>query len=39
VLPELLDAATASGTLSPAQRTIVEDWVADPQGWSVKRNA
>jgi hypothetical protein len=33
VLPALLEAATASSTLSPTQRAIVEDWVADPQGW------
>jgi orotate phosphoribosyltransferase len=41
MLPELLEVATASGRLSPAQRTIVEDWVADPRAWSesVKRDA
>jgi orotate phosphoribosyltransferase len=37
VLPALLEAATASGRLSSAQRAIVEDWVADPQGWSERR--
>jgi orotate phosphoribosyltransferase len=37
MLPALLEAATASGMLPTAQRAIVEDWVADPQGWSEKR--
>jgi orotate phosphoribosyltransferase len=32
-LPALLETAAASGALLPAQRAIVEDWVADPQGW------
>jgi orotate phosphoribosyltransferase len=36
-LPALLEAAAASGMLLPAQRTIVEEWVADPQGWGEKR--
>ncbi len=32
-LPDLLAAAAGDGTLSPAQRAVVEDWAADPQGW------
>jgi orotate phosphoribosyltransferase len=39
VLPALLEAAAALGKLPPAQRTIVEEWVADPRGWSEKRKA
>ena len=35
-LPALLEAAAVSGTLSHSQRAIVEDWVADPQGWGKK---
>jgi orotate phosphoribosyltransferase len=38
-LPALLEAAAASGALPPAQRAIVEDWVADPQGWGEKHRA
>jgi orotate phosphoribosyltransferase len=40
-LPALLEAAADLGHLPPAQRALVEDWVADPQGWSenVKRGA
>lgn len=33
-LPELLDAATANGALSVAQRALVEAWGRDPQRWS-----
>ena len=36
-LPALLEAAAASGALPPTQRAIIEEWVADPQGWSEKR--
>jgi len=32
-LPSLLEVAAANGTLSVADRVLVEDWVADPQGW------
>ena len=32
-LPDLLDAATTTGALSPAQRDMIEAWVRDPQGW------
>jgi orotate phosphoribosyltransferase len=39
VLPALLEAAAASGALPPQQRAIIEEWVADPQGWSEKRKA
>jgi orotate phosphoribosyltransferase len=33
-LPALLDVAAREASLSDAQRTLVEDWVADPQGWA-----
>jgi orotate phosphoribosyltransferase len=36
-LPDLLDAATADGALSAAQRELVEAWVRDPQGWGAGR--
>jgi orotate phosphoribosyltransferase len=36
-LPALLEAAAASGALAPTQRAIIEEWVADPRGWSEKR--
>lgn len=32
-LPALLDVAARAGTLTPAQRALVEAWVRDPQGW------
>jgi orotate phosphoribosyltransferase len=35
-LPELLDAATAAGSLHAAQRSLVEAWVRDPQGWGAQ---
>ena len=38
-LPALLEAAAASGALLPTQRAIVEDWVADPQGWGERHEA
>ena len=38
-LPVLLEVAAEIGYLPPAQRALVESWVADPQGWgeNVKR--
>jgi orotate phosphoribosyltransferase len=33
-LPALLEVAAEIGDLPPAQRALVEGWVADPQGWS-----
>ena len=38
-LPELLDVATAGGSLDAAQRALVEAWVRDPQGWGEKHEA
>jgi orotate phosphoribosyltransferase len=35
-LPALLDVATESGALNPAQRAVVEAWMRDPQGWGEK---
>jgi orotate phosphoribosyltransferase len=35
-LPALLDVATESGALGAAQRTVIEAWVRDPQGWGEK---
>ena len=32
----LLDVAAADGVLSVPQRTLVEDWMADPQGWGAR---
>ena len=32
----LLDVAAADGALGNAQRALVEDWVADPQGWGAR---
>jgi orotate phosphoribosyltransferase len=32
-LPELLDTASADGTLGAEQRAMVEAWVRDPQAW------
>jgi orotate phosphoribosyltransferase len=37
-LPVLLEVAAESGYLPPAQRALVEDWVADPQAWSKKHD-
>jgi orotate phosphoribosyltransferase len=33
-LADLLDLAARDGSLGAAQRALVEDWVADPQGWA-----
>ncbi len=38
-LPTLLAVATEAGYLPPAQRALVEDWVADPQGWAARHGA
>jgi orotate phosphoribosyltransferase len=38
-LPALLAVATEAGYLPPAQRALVEDWVADPQGWAGRHAA
>jgi orotate phosphoribosyltransferase len=38
-LPSLLEVAAANGTLGPADRALVEDWVADPQGWGERLSA
>jgi orotate phosphoribosyltransferase len=35
-LPALLNAAASGGALSAEQRGLVEDWVADPQGWAAR---
>ena len=35
-LPALLDVAARDGSLARAQRALVEDWVADPQGWAAR---
>ncbi len=35
-LPALLDVAAREGSLGDAQRALVEDWVADPQGWAAR---
>jgi orotate phosphoribosyltransferase len=35
-LPALLNVAASGGTLSAEQRALVEDWVADPQGWAAR---
>jgi len=35
-LPALLDVAARDGSLGDAQRALVEDWVADPQGWAAR---
>jgi orotate phosphoribosyltransferase len=35
-LPALLDVAARDGSLSVAQCALVEDWVADPQGWAAR---
>jgi orotate phosphoribosyltransferase len=35
-LPALLDAAVRDRSLGQAQRALVEDWVADPQGWAAR---
>jgi orotate phosphoribosyltransferase len=32
-LADLLNAAADGGDLTPAQRALVEQWAADPQGW------
>jgi orotate phosphoribosyltransferase len=36
-LPALLEVAADQGYLPPAQRALVEDWVADPAGWAVRQ--
>lgn len=36
-LPALLDVASQAGGLNPAQRVLVADWVADPQGWAARQ--
>lgn len=36
-LPALLDVASRAGGLNPAQRALVADWVADPQGWAARQ--
>jgi orotate phosphoribosyltransferase len=33
-LPALLEVAMETGSLQPAQRALVEAWVADPHGWA-----
>ena len=35
-LPALLEVAAESGQLPLAQRALIEEWVADPQGWGEK---
>jgi orotate phosphoribosyltransferase len=35
-LPALLEVAAEIGDLPPAQRALVESWVADPQGWGAR---
>ena len=35
-LPTLLDSATQQGLLAGPQRALVDDWVADPQGWAAR---
>ena len=35
-LPALLDVAARDSSLGDAQRALVEDWVADPQGWAAR---
>jgi orotate phosphoribosyltransferase len=35
-LPALLGVAARDGALGDAQRALVEDWVADPQGWAAR---
>jgi len=35
-LPALLNVAASDGTLNDEQRALVEDWVADPQGWAAR---
>ena len=36
-LPALLDVASRAGGLNSAQRVLVADWVADPQGWAARQ--
>ncbi|MFN8505757.1 orotate phosphoribosyltransferase [Kouleothrix sp.] len=36
-LPSLLAAAAAAGTINAAQRVLIDDWVADPQGWAARQ--
>lgn len=38
-LQDLLDVAAERATLSPGQRQLVEQWAADPQGWTAQLNA
>lgn len=38
-LPVLLDVAIARGYLSPAERSLVEEWAQDPASWSRAREA
>ena len=35
-LAALLDVAARDGSFGDAQRALVEDWVADPQGWAAR---
>jgi orotate phosphoribosyltransferase len=35
-LPALLNVAVSGSALSAEQRSLVEDWVADPQGWGAR---
>jgi orotate phosphoribosyltransferase len=35
-LSALLDVAASDGALAAAQRALVEEWVADPQGWTAR---
>jgi orotate phosphoribosyltransferase len=35
-LPALLDVAAREGMLTAMQRALVEEWVADPQGWTAR---
>jgi orotate phosphoribosyltransferase len=38
-LPALLDVAASAGTLTGAQRALVEEWMSDPQGWGDRNQA